>query len=178
MNPPALRLAVLGEADVVRHGLADIFGSDAVVRAAHEFDGADVCLWNPHGQLVTRLGLDAATALARRCAPVSLAITMVPERVGTIDVDGVVDMRADAPTVRAAVLARTPVVGIDLPDQLVPVARLLMAGRTNTEMAQLLYLSESTVVRRLRDLYRELGVDSRITAISRLAGAGGSALAS
>lgn len=169
MTSSPLRVAVLGEPDVIVHGLRDVLGSDAVVRPAHEFPIADVCLWNPDGPIARRLGVERTVALARDCAPRVMVITRHPHRAPSSGADGVVDMGAPAAEIRVALLARWPVPGLCLPDDLREVATLLMAGRTNGEIGTVLHLSESSVVRRLRRLYETLGVTNRVGAVRCLA---------
>jgi DNA-binding NarL/FixJ family response regulator len=50
---------------------------------------------------------------------------------------------------------------------------LLAAGHTNTQIARRLGVSEGTVRTHLENIYRRLGVSSRVAAVTRAFGSGG-----
>jgi DNA-binding NarL/FixJ family response regulator len=86
-----------------------------------------------------------------------------------------------SPTVAGAVLQRVreQTVAVDHPDDLLALSeretqilRLVARGHDNTEIAQELYLSPSTVKNHVSSILEKLGVDSRVQAAVRAARAG------
>ena len=86
-----------------------------------------------------------------------------------------------SPTIAGAVVRRVreQSADIDQPDDLLALSereteilRLVAQGRDNTEIAQELYLSPSTVKNHVSSILEKLGVDSRVQAAVRAARAG------
>lgn len=74
--------------------------------------------------------------------------------------------RPDAPTLSTADLARRTLAAAISPREQ-ELLRVLALGLTNREIAEQLMLEESTIRTHLRNIYRKLGVNSRVQAIGR-----------